>query len=65
MLVLTRKAGESLFVGDDIKFTIFKVKGSQVVVGIQAPSHVAIKRDNMKYDIIKEPENQTKEGISC
>lgn len=47
MLVLTRREGESLVIGDNIKLTILAVKGGQVRVGIEAPSNVAIHREEL------------------
>lgn len=47
MLVLTRRENESLVIGDDIKLTVLAVKGGQVRVGIQAPQHVAIHREEI------------------
>lgn len=48
MLVLTRKKGQSIFIGDDITITIVKVGAGQVQIGIQAPSGMPIQRDDMK-----------------
>lgn len=45
MLVLTRRIGESVFIGDGIVLTIQKVAGSRVQVGIDAPRSVPITRD--------------------
>ena len=47
MLVLTRKAGESIIINDDIKITIAAVRGSQVRVGIEAPRNVAVHREEI------------------
>ena len=47
MLILTRKPGESLIIGEDIKVTIFSVKGNQVRIGIDAPKDVHIVRDEL------------------
>lgn len=47
MLVLTRREGESLIIGDDVKLTILAVKGGQVRVGIEAPKSVAIHREEL------------------
>ncbi len=53
MLVLTRKSGESLMIGDTIEITIVSVRGGQVKLGIQAPSDVAIYRKEL-YEKIKQ-----------
>ncbi|MDG6777554.1 carbon storage regulator CsrA [Thiomicrorhabdus sp. zzn3] len=50
MLVLTRKEGESLLIGDNIKLTVLAVKGGQVRVGIQAPQEVNIHREELLAD---------------
>ena len=53
MLVLTRKSGESLMIGEKIEITIVSVRGGQVKIGIQAPSDVAIYRKEL-YEKIKQ-----------
>jgi len=44
MLVLTRKVGESIVIGDAIEVTVLEVRGEQVKLGIRAPRHVAVHR---------------------
>ena len=56
MLVLTRKTGEGIIIGDDIKITIVELKGGGVRVGIDAPRDMKIHRQEV-YDRIKQ-ENQ-------
>lgn len=46
MLILTRCPGESVQIGKDVKFTVLRVKGNQVRIGIDAPKEVAIVRDD-------------------
>jgi len=53
MLILTRKLGESITIGDDIKITFLDVKGKQVKLGIDAPPHIGVHREEI-YHIIKE-----------
>jgi carbon storage regulator (csrA) len=53
MLILTRKAGESLHIGDDIKITIFSVQGKQVKIGIDVPEDMLVYREEV-YQRIKE-----------
>ena len=47
MLILTRRVGETLMVGDDITVTVLGVKGNQVRVGINAPRDVAVHREEI------------------
>lgn len=47
MLILTRKVGESINIGDDITITILGVSGQQVRVGINAPKDVAVHREEI------------------
>ena len=53
MLILTRKLGESITIGDDIKITFLEAKGKQVKLGIEAPSNIAVYREEV-YNLIKE-----------
>jgi len=53
MLILTRKPGESIIIGDDIKITFLDTKGSQLRIGIQAPKHLMVHREEI-YLAIKE-----------
>lgn len=57
MLILTRKAGESLHLGDDIKITVFSVQGKQVKLGIDVPEDMTVYRDEV-YQRIKEENRQ-------
>ena len=47
MLILTRRAGEALRIGDDIEVTVMAVNGSQVRIGINAPREVAVDREEI------------------
>lgn len=47
MLILTRRVGESLMVGDDITITVLGVKGNQVRIGVDAPKDVAVHREEI------------------
>lgn len=47
MLILTRRVGESIHIGDEVSFTVLAVKGNQVRVGIKAPKDVAVHREEV------------------
>jgi len=47
MLILTRRVGETLIVGDSIRLTVLGVKGNQVRIGINAPKDVAVHREEI------------------
>lgn len=52
MLILTRRIGESVMIGDDVSITVLAVKGNQVRVGIDAPRHIAVHREEV-YERVK------------
>jgi len=52
MLILTRRVGESLMIGKDIVVTVLGIKGLQVRLGINAPKHVPVHREEV-YDRIR------------
>lgn len=47
MLILTRKSGEGLFIGDGIRITVLEVRGKQIRLGIEAPPNVVILREEI------------------
>ena len=53
MLLLTRKLGENIRIGDDVKITIVEVKGNHVKLGIDAPPNVKVHREEI-YERIQE-----------
>jgi carbon storage regulator len=54
MLVLSRKVGEKLVVGDDISFVVLGICGNQVRIGIEAPRHVSIHREEVYKKLLDE-----------
>ena len=58
MLILSRKVGESIIVGDDITVTVVGVNGNQVRIGVNAPRDVQVHREEI-YDRIKSGEGAT------
>ena len=54
MLILTRKPGESLYIGDNVKITIVEIKGHQIRVGIDAPPELRIYREEIYLQILEE-----------
>ena len=62
MLILTRRVGETLMVGDDITITVLGVKGNQVRIGVNAPKNVAVHREEI-YERIKDEQNR-KDGTN-
>lgn len=59
MLILTRRVGESLIIGDDVTITVLGVKGNQVRIGVKAPRDVAVHREEI-VDRINDEEQSTK-----
>ena len=48
MLILTRRIGETLMIGDDIQVVVLGVKGNQVRLGVQAPANVSVDREEVR-----------------
>jgi len=56
MLILTRRIGETLVIGDNTKLTILGVRGHQVRIGIDAPKDVSVHREEIYQRILQEKE---------
>lgn len=61
MLILTRRIGETLMIGDDIELTVLGVKGNQVRLGIKAPKDVRVNREEIHQRIQQEKDNNPPE----
>lgn len=59
MLVITRKKGESLMIGDDIEITVSKIEDGSVKIGISAPKNVSI----LRKELYKEVEDENKHAM--
>jgi carbon storage regulator len=62
MLILTRRVGETLMIGDEVTVTVLGVKGNQVRIGVNAPKDVAVHREEI-YERIRN-ENEQKDGTN-
>jgi carbon storage regulator len=51
MLVLTRRPGQSIFVGDDVELVVVRIEGDRVVLGVAAPREVRVVRSELLHDV--------------
>ncbi len=62
MLILTRRVGETLMIGDEITVTVLGVKGNQVRIGVNAPKDVAVHREEI-FERIKQEQSGPAAGV--
>ncbi len=54
MLILTRRVGETVVIGDDVDVTVLGIKGNQVRLGVKAPKEIAVHREEIYLRICRE-----------
>jgi len=63
MLVLTRKLGEEILIGDDIKLIVSRIAGNRVTIGINAPGDVTILRGELNPDGVSQETGKPQNGL--
>jgi len=62
MLILTRRVGETVMIGNEVTVTVLGVKGNQVRIGVNAPKDVAVHREEIYERIKREQEQDPRMG---
>lgn len=65
MLILTRRVGESLMIGDEVNVTVLGIKGNQVRIGVNAPRDVSVHREEIYQRIQQEAEAKAAAGSAA
>ncbi len=65
MLVLSRKAGERIWIGDDISVTVVRITGGGVRIGIEAPHEMPVIREELKRKMDLEESNEFDDQSAC
>jgi carbon storage regulator len=63
MLILTRRVGETVMIGNEVTVTVLGVKGNQVRIGVNAPKDVAVHREEIYERIKREGDQDSRSGI--
>jgi carbon storage regulator len=64
MLILTRRVGETVMIGNEVTVTVLGVKGNQVRIGVNAPKDVAVHREEIYERIKREEDQETRSGAT-
>ncbi|MEE4377189.1 MAG: carbon storage regulator CsrA [Candidatus Competibacteraceae bacterium] len=64
MLILTRRVGETLMIGDEVTVTVLGVKGNQVRIGVNAPKDIAVHREEI-YERIKREQQENAAAVAA
>jgi carbon storage regulator len=64
MLILTRRVGETVMIGNEVTVTVLGVKGNQVRIGVNAPKDVAVHREEIYERIKREEDHDSRPGAS-